>query len=126
MSRKSVFVLSLLILALAACGTLSERHVRRGRSYLNSGKLEKAEREFRRAVVHDSTNPDAHFGLGYVFFRQNRLDMAIDEYKRGMAYDPSDPDSHYYLGLVYNEKNLQDEAREEFKLYEKLKRSRQR
>lgn len=123
--KKTLIVIALAA-GLAACGTQTERHVKRGNSYLNSGNLIKAESEFRKASMKDPNNAEAYFGLGYVFFRQDKLDEAVQEYKRGMALDPDDPDSHYYLGLIYNEKNMQDEAREELRLYDKLKRTNRR
>lgn len=126
MNWKKILVIAPLILGLTACGAPTARHIKRGRSYLNSGNLLKAEREFRKASMEDPDNADARFGLGYVLFRQDRLDEAIEEYKRGMEIDANDPDSHYYLGIIYNEKNMQDEAREELKLYDKLKRSNRR
>jgi Tfp pilus assembly protein PilF len=115
-----------LVLGLASCSSPSARHIKKGRVYLNSGNLDKAEVEFQKASAEDPENAEAYFGLGYVLFRRDRLDEAIEEYKKGMAIDPNDPDSHYYLGLIYNEKNMQDEAREELKLYDKLKRSQRR
>lgn len=122
--KKSLILV--LLLGLASCSTPSARHVKKGESYLNSGNLEKAEVEFRKANVENPDNAEAYFGLGYVLFRQDKLDEAIVEYKKGMKIDPNDPDSHYYLGLIYNEKNMQDEAREELRLYDKLKRSQKR
>ena len=126
MSKRQVFILSFLVLGLAACATSSERHVKRGYRYLSSGQLVNAEREFRKAVQKDRENPQAYFGLGYAYFRENELDKAIFTYKQGIMIDPNDSDSHYYLGLIYNEKNMRKDAREEFKLFEKLKRSRSR
>lgn len=126
MDWKKTLIALLLVFGLAACGTQTERHVKRGRSYLNSGNLTKAESEFRKANLKDPNNAEAYFGLGYVLFRQDKLDQAIEQYRKGIALEPDDPDSHYYLGLIYNEKNMQDEAREELKLYDKLKRSQRR
>ena len=120
---KKILIVIPLVLGLAACGTPTQRHVKRGHSYLNSGNLTKAESEFRKANLQDPNNADAYFGLGYVLFRQDKLDEAVEEYHKGMALDPDDPDSHYYLGLIYNEKNMQNEAREELKLYDRLKRT---
>lgn len=126
MPKLQVFILSFLVLGLAACSTPVERHVKRGQKYLKSGRVEKAEREFRQAIEKDSANPQAYFALGYALFRQEEFDKAAEAYKQGMRIDPHDPDSHFYMGLIYNGKNMQKEAREEFKLYEKLKRSRRR
>jgi Tfp pilus assembly protein PilF len=122
MSRLRIFLLPVLLLGLLACSTPETRYVKRGHKYLGSGKLEKAEGEFRKAIEEDPANPKAHFGLGYALFRQNELDEAMAAYRQGIDIDPDDPDSHYYLGLIYNEKNMQKEAREEFKVYDKLKR----
>lgn len=120
------FVLGIVVLGVAACSVVQDRHVKKGQKYLGLGQLEKAEREFRKAIEEDPANPRGHFGLGYALFRQNELDSALAAYREGVAIDSDDPDSHYYLGLIYNEKNMQKEARDEFKLYDKFKRSSRR
>ncbi len=126
MSMLRIFILGIVVLGVAACSVAQDRHVKMGQKYLGSGQLEKAEREFRKAIEEDPANPRGHFGLGYTLFRQNEFDNALAAYREGVAIDPDDPDSHYYLGLIYNEKNMQEEARDEFKLYDKLKRSSRR
>ena len=59
--------------------------------YETLGRLDDAEREFRRAIEIAPDRPGPHYGLGVVLERRGRIGEAIGSYREAARIDPSDP-----------------------------------
>ena len=74
-----------------------------GRVYRDQEELDLASRTFRRAVVHDPTNPDAHNLLGNVLFRMDRCDEALYELEQAVTLAPRSLSAVSQLGIATSE-----------------------
>ncbi|MEX2501863.1 MAG: tetratricopeptide repeat protein [Trueperaceae bacterium] len=71
-----------------------------GRVYRDLDELDLASRTFRRAVVADPTNPDAHNLLGNVLYRMGRCDEAQYELQQAVTLAPRSLSSVSQLGIA--------------------------
>lgn len=71
-----------------------------GRTYRDLGDLERARTEFRRSVILDPTNPDAHNLLGNVHFRLGNCDEALYELGQAVTLAPSSLSAVSQLGIA--------------------------
>jgi tetratricopeptide (TPR) repeat protein len=88
--------------------TLGERpqlHVIIGRAYRQSGLLQDAAEEFKKAIALEPRFPRAHYYLGITYLLdedQKKIDEALAEFKIEVAANPDEFFGNYYLGVVYN------------------------
>ena len=61
-----------------------------GRNYLDLGKLDEAESEFRKIEVSDPENIMAHRMLGQIFMQKGQFAEAINRQQRVLSLDPED------------------------------------
>lgn len=80
---------------------LVKKYLESGMRYCQSGKLEKAAAEIRRAMNYDLYNPLIYRELGLVAYYQGNVQEAISEYKRALELNRNDPETFYRLGCCY-------------------------
>lgn len=78
-----------------------EEHVSLGASYLQQGLNEKAEEEFRAALVRESRNIPALVSLGNLSFERGNLEEAEEFYRRVLDEMPGHPGASNNLAMVY-------------------------
>jgi tetratricopeptide (TPR) repeat protein len=86
-------------------GEQSQLHVIIGRAYRQSGLLQDAAEEFRKAIALDARFPRAHYYLGMTYLLdedQKKLAEALEEFKIEVSANPDEFLGNYYLGVVYN------------------------
>jgi tetratricopeptide (TPR) repeat protein len=59
----------------------------RGNNYLNSGELNKAEDEFKKAI-EAKPNESSYTSLGYVYQMQKRYEAALEQYDKALELNP--------------------------------------
>jgi len=78
----------------------STLQVNLGRVYRDQGNLQLAEQAFRRAVVLDPTNPEAHNNLGNIAYRLKDCSTAEYELSQAVSLDPQSLSSVSQLGIT--------------------------
>jgi len=76
------------------------RIVGQGTSQREAGRLDRAEREYRRALAEDAELADALFGLAAVHAQRGRLDNAISTLDRLVHLHPGDAAAWNLLGVL--------------------------
>lgn len=89
---------------------LFRKHLEAGMRHCQSGRLEKAAAEIRRAMNYDLYNPMIYRELGLVAYYQGNLQEAVSEYRRALELNPNDPETFYRLGCSYLYAKRFDEA----------------
>jgi tetratricopeptide (TPR) repeat protein len=84
--------LSLLFLAAigTGCGPIAESFNQKGGADFHQGNLAGAQKEFRRAILFNGSNPAYHNNLGYVLYQLKDYDGADTEYQKALAGHPGD------------------------------------
>ncbi|PYV32169.1 MAG: hypothetical protein DMG22_14295 [Acidobacteria bacterium] len=77
-----------------------DAHYDYGVVLMKEGKLDEAERAFRRALEINPSFADAYNNLGYLLERQGKPAEAIAEYKKAVEHKPSFRQAHFNLGRV--------------------------
>jgi len=88
-----------------------------GLSYMQSGKYQEAEKEFRHAIYLDPKFTKAYIDLAYLYAKQKDYDKAILEWNKILEIEPNFSEKYnilYYLGLTYEKKEMLDKALEYF------------
>lgn len=86
-------------------GAQPQLHVIIGRAYRQSGLLQEAAEEFKKAIALDARFPRAHYYLGITYLLdedQKNINEALAEFKFEVAANPDEFFANYYLGVVYN------------------------
>jgi tetratricopeptide (TPR) repeat protein len=91
-----------------------EAHYDHGVLLAEGGKLDEAEKEYRRALEIDPTYADAHNNLGYLLERQGRLAEAATEYRKAIEAKPDSRQAHFNLGRILVNQQEYQEAIEQF------------
>ncbi len=71
-----------------------------GAKHLNAGRIQEAQRDFRRALEADPRTADAHHYLGLSRLAQRRWRDAEKEFERALELDPAHPHASDWLGFV--------------------------
>jgi tetratricopeptide (TPR) repeat protein len=85
-------------------------HWRAGNEYLKAKEWQGAERMYRKALVINPNNADAHQGLGVAIAAQRRVDEAIAHYRKALEIKPDYAEAHYNLGVALARRRQVDEA----------------
>lgn len=86
-------------------GAQPQLHVIIGRAYRQSGLLQDAAEEFKKAIALDPGFPRAHYYLGITYLLdedQKKISEALAEFRIEVAANPDEFFANYYLGVVYN------------------------
>ncbi len=71
-----------------------------GRAYLRLRLWRRAEDAFRRSLVLDKHNAEAHYGLSVALPRQGQLEAGVESGLQAIALAPDFPLAHFQLGAV--------------------------
>ncbi len=92
-----------------------------GDIYLETGKIEKAGSDYKRAVKLNPSNAAALSGLARVYEKQNKnLDIAFTFAFESVSLEPDNPDYRIRLARIYDKQNQPDLAKEERETAQKL------
>ncbi|MFQ5791339.1 MAG: tetratricopeptide repeat protein, partial [Acidobacteriota bacterium] len=89
-------------------------YILRGAAYQRLGDLEKAQRDFRRAVEMDPRDGRAHYLLAVVHQAQGKLLAARESLERAAALRPEEPPIAAALGTVLHQLGFYGQAVEAF------------
>ena len=87
-------------------GSTPQLHVLLGRAYRETGYLDEAIREFKKAIEMDPRYPRVHYYLALAYLAQGekeRIPTARALFEQELAIDPREFFSTYFLGVVYLE-----------------------
>jgi tetratricopeptide (TPR) repeat protein len=87
-------------------GSSPQLHVLLGRAYRETGHLDEAIREFKKAIEMDPRYPRVHYYLALAYLAQGereRIPTARALFEQELAIDPHEFFSTYFLGVVYLE-----------------------
>ena len=80
--------------------------------YKSTGRLDKAIKNFNKALELSNDKAGLFFNLGLVFLEKNELDSAIEVYKKGLDLEPNNIYALINLANIYEEKSEFDYATE--------------
>lgn len=83
---------------------------RDGKSAMESGRLTRAEEDFRRVIALDPQSPAAYVNLGVTYMREKRWDDALVELRKAESLSPDEPGIRLNIGLAYYRKSDFDSA----------------
>jgi tetratricopeptide (TPR) repeat protein len=87
-------------------GSTPQLHVLLGRAYRETGYLDEAIREFKKAVEMDPRYPRVHYYLALAYLAQGekeRIPTARALFEQELAIEPHEFFSTYFLGVIYLE-----------------------
>ncbi len=87
-----------------------------GRAYLRLRLWRKAESAFRRALVLDTNNAEAHYGLSVALPRQGQLEEGVQSGLQAIALAHDFPLAHFQLGAVLSRMGWYERALQAFEL----------
>jgi tetratricopeptide (TPR) repeat protein len=87
---------------------------RDGKSAMESGRLTRAEEDFRRVIALDPKSAAAHVNLGVTYMREKRWDDALVELGKAESLSPNELGIRLNIGLAYYRKSDFDSAIEPF------------
>ena len=90
-------------------------YINRGDTYAELGKLDKAIREYKKAVRIDPDAAETHFHLGSAYLKRDKLNNAIESLKMAIRLDPYNPGGYGMLGTAYLNQGKFDKAIAEYK-----------
>jgi Tfp pilus assembly protein PilF len=85
-----------------------------GMHYFRQGRIDRAEKEFEKAVAADPEMPLFHHNLATLLREQGRGEQAAAECRKAVALNPQDPVPHLTLGNLLRDQGLGEEAVTEF------------
>jgi tetratricopeptide (TPR) repeat protein len=86
-------------------GERPQLHILFGRAYRETGFLEEAVEELKRAIALDPKFPRSHYYLGLTYLLKDgsaKLDEATKEFQVELSGHPEEFFANYYLGVIYN------------------------
>jgi Flp pilus assembly protein TadD len=95
------------------CESLSDL----GTAYLESGRLDDAERNFKWCLATDAGYAPAYNGLGLVAVRKKDLPGAGVQFEKAVQLDPNLLEAYLNLGRIYKIKGANTRARECFETF---------
>ena len=106
MYKRTLAVIFIVPLLLAACGTLQSygeavHHNQLGLEYLNQNDWEKALLEFNLAIESDPEYAEAYYGRELIYHKMGELERAIADYDRAIELDPQYAWAYYERGYTY-------------------------
>jgi tetratricopeptide (TPR) repeat protein len=87
-------------------GSTPELHVLLGRAYRETGYLDEAIREFKKAIELDAHYPRVHYYLALAYLAQGekeRFPTALPLFERELAINPKEFFSTFFLGVIHLE-----------------------
>ena len=120
--RRLALVLGLIMAALMGVllkrsytGTDLTSKLEAGKQLLEDGDYDWAIVEYRKALIKQPNNADAHNGLGKALAQKGQLDQAIPEFRKALVLKSNDADVHFNLGFALGRLGKVEEAIVEFR-----------
>ncbi|HXN05708.1 MAG TPA: tetratricopeptide repeat protein [Nitrospiria bacterium] len=82
-----------------------EEHLQKGTTFLFSGNLDEAEKEFLAAISQNASLHRAHYGLALVYLQKNQLEKSEKAFRDTLLLQPQYAPAYRGLGLVFEGKN---------------------
>ena len=93
-------------------GRLANLHAKNGLYYEQSGMIQDAIQEFRKAISLYPNMPDVRLSLAQLYLRTNLLDKAQGELEEILKADETATEAHTLLGLVFHKRGRRELARD--------------
>ena len=77
-----------------------EAHNNLGSTLQSLGRLEEAEKSYKRAVTINPNYAEAHYNLGTLLYALDRSEQAIISYKKALVLAPDSATVHMQLGIA--------------------------
>ena len=121
MKRTGFFLILCILMFGGQCfAQKTGENLKKGISYLNAGKIDKAIEYFEQLTKDEPDNSMAFFYLGNAYLKKGNITGAKECYEKAGQIDPSNATFHYNLGLVNLMQKDTDKALEEFTLVKKM------
>ena len=78
--------------------------------YKSTGRLDKAIKNFNKAIELSDKKANLFFNLGLVFLEKNELDSAIEVYKKGLELEPNNIYALINLANIYKDHTVYEQA----------------
>ena len=101
--------------------TIINQEIQQAITAHKEGKLEEAERLYRKILETQPTHPDVNHNLGGVLYALGELDEAIASCKKAIELKPDYVIAHYNLGVIQKDFGRLDEAEASYKKAIELK-----
>ena len=108
--------------AIAEDETHLHAYINLGRCLHASGRLEEAERVYRKGLARCGPDETLLFNLAVLLEDLERLDDAVDAYRAAVERSPEMADAHYNLALLCERQGRRQEALRHLNAYRKLQR----
>jgi tetratricopeptide (TPR) repeat protein len=79
-------------------------HVSIGNHAFESGDLDEALKQYRKAAIFDPASPDPHLGQGIVFAKKDELDRAVEAYDRAIQLAPRTATAYHNRAITWIKK----------------------
>ena len=89
-------------------------HCNLGNVYIESGLIERAQREYQTALSINPKDANVHSNLGNVYSKQGLIDKAFGEYNEAIQLDRNYAPPHNNLGNIYFNRGSIDKAKLEY------------
>lgn len=86
----------------------------RGFAHLESGHLQEAQEDFRKAVALNPKYPEGYLNIGIMHFRQGRLEEALQSYNTAIKFRPDYGDAYLNRGVAFLQAGRHAEALNNF------------
>jgi len=91
-----------------------------GNFYLQTGRYNEAETQFRNILSLQQNGGKGNYGLGLAYSQQGSYEKAIDQFKQSIHLNPDFAYAYLDLGYAYAEAGEMDEATKQLKILEKM------
>lgn len=99
----------------APCPPTVANLIAQGNHLVDTGEIDKAEQYYRKALVLEPSNAEAHFKLGNILLKTNCLAAAEACYLNAIKYAPDFVKAHYNLGNTFKYQGKLSEAERSYR-----------
>ena len=85
-------------------------YIRLGNLFLQHGELDKAQKEYKKALSIDTGNLVAMKGLAVAYSQKHEYEQALTTLRNMIKIQPENHDVHYNIACVYARQGLQEKA----------------
>ena len=95
-------------------GRLANQHAQCGALYEQSGLINEAISEYKKALLLFDRMPDVRLAVGKLYFRSGHGERALNEFQELTRSFPDESDGHLWLGICYWKEGRYDQARKQW------------
>ncbi|MDP3936542.1 MAG: tetratricopeptide repeat protein, partial [Deltaproteobacteria bacterium] len=93
-----ILILALIVFGIAACGKSSNEDLHEARQLLAVGETEQALEAYKKILVDDPHQAEAHRRVAEIYIDQDKIEEAREHVTEAVALAPEDPDTFYVHG----------------------------